>query len=847
MTTRRFLTALLLAASVTTLSCGGGSGGGEEVPPPPTSDGFPTLPPAGTALAIVSDQGDPVGRGRAYSYTQASAGFEVTMAGENLRILLRGDEQWWGTVTPVSGATTLRVGDYAGLPQTPEPASNNAWQSWGLDAVIPERCPFSTGRFRITEVEYLDGTLVRLAADFEQRCEGAAGGLRGRLRWDARDTTAAPGPTAEPAGLWRPPAGSVPASGNVLHVEGSYGLPNVPGPALQYTPLDAGFSLRAGGPVVNFKIKGDVHWGGSFGTMSSIDRIRVGHYAGLKSLNPNPTRGGFGFSRSPSEECGNHTPAWVQVDEAAYDGERLTKLVMRFERRCGKEAASPALRGYVRWSADDRRGPAGPTLSVPAGLWRADPATVPASGSWVRFESEPGDWLGGGESTTLTPQATPFELYESGNAIHFAFGPPETRWWGRFQAVSGVGRVEPGYYGALVGAIPGNPARGGLQVYAPGRACEPAGWYAIDQVSYSHRALRTLDLRFELRCDGNTPALRGQIHWVSDDPVVMAGPVDGSLPLPPPPAHDLQPPASGSYVLFESGPDDLFGLGQTWLYTSANAGIDVQTHLGPLLVTIRGDQRWSGLFMPPPDVPLSAPLSYETARDVPAEPDVAQMVFSGLTPCDGLKAPSSWRIDRLVVDGGGQARALDMSFVAQCATEFTPLRGRIHWEADDPTLPGPVLPPPADLWQLPAALVPATGNYFHLHSAMGAWVGEGRNHLLTEANSGVRWREIDQGVEGQWEAPDEGPYRVQFVGIRGQGGLQPGYYGGLSLTPGPHNPARGAMMINSPGRGCYGTSDWYVIDDIAYDGEGLARLAARFGLRCDGVGPPVHGQIRWAR
>jgi hypothetical protein len=85
------------------------------------------------------------------------------------------------------------------------------------------------------------------------------------------------------------------------------------------------------------------------------------------------------------------------------------------------------------------------------------------------------------------------------------------------------------------------------------------------------------------------------------------------------------------------------------------------------------------------------------------------------------------------------------------------------------------------------------------------------------------------------------------VGIRGQGGLQPGYYGGLGQPPGVHNSARGGLRVESPGRGCHGTDDWFVIDDIAYERNEVTHLAARFGLRCDGVGPPVHGQIRWSR
>jgi hypothetical protein len=57
----------------------------------------------------------------------------------------------------------------------------------------------------------------------------------------------------------------------------------------------------------------------------------------------------------------------------------------------------------------------------------------------------------------------------------------------------------------------------------------------------------------------------------------------------------------------------------------------------------------------------------------------------------------------------------------------------------------------------------------------------------------------------------------------------------------------GVRVIGSPGRGCHGADDRFVIDDFACERNEVTDLAVRCGLRCDGIGPPLHGPIRWPR
>ena len=87
-------------------------------------------------------------------------------------------------------------------------------------------------------------------------------------------------------------------------------------------------------------------------------------------------------------------------------------------------------------------------------------------------------------------------------------------WTGDFQAMSSLTQLKAGYYAGLERWPFHNPAKGGLSWSGNGRGCNTlAGWFVVDQVTYSGTAITALDLRFEQRCEGSMPALHGAIHW----------------------------------------------------------------------------------------------------------------------------------------------------------------------------------------------------------------------------------------------------------------------------------------------------------------------------------------------
>jgi hypothetical protein len=216
----------------------------------------------------------------------------------------------------------------------------------------------------------------------------------------------------------------------------------------------------------------------------------------------NPTRGYLEWS-GEGRGC-NRNLGWMVVDrvELATDG-TVSAIDLRFAQHC--EWLAPALHGAIHWRADDRTTFPGPA-PIPADLWRAPVQSVP-SGNYVYLESEPGDWLGGGQTY----------LYDS---VLVSAGPEariavDAGWHGDFQAMHGYEQLAAGFYPDVQRYPFHNRAKGGMAWYGSGGCNTLEGWFAVDSIRYEGEAVTALDLRFEQHCEGAASALRGQIHYVA--------------------------------------------------------------------------------------------------------------------------------------------------------------------------------------------------------------------------------------------------------------------------------------------------------------------------------------------
>ena len=301
-----------------------------------------------------------------------------------------------------------------------------------------------------------------------------------------------------------------PPSPNSVHLQSDAGDYIGGGQSYNYTQANAVIAVTASGGHLSIGIDGDQRWSGEFQSPSSLNQLRPGDYTNLQRYPFNdPAQGGLSWS-GEGRGCNTLSGSFT-VDSVTYDNGNLTTIDLSFEQHC--EGAAAALLGTIHWRSDDTTGPPGPVNPVPAGLWRPAPGSTPPSGSYVYLNSDAGDFIGAGQTYTYTPVNATIAVTANAGHLSVTVNGVEG-WFGDFQAMSTLSQLAPGYYADLRRYPFHNPVKGGLEWFGEGRGCNTLlGWFAIDGVTYTNGNLTALDLRFEQRCEGGTPALHGAIHW----------------------------------------------------------------------------------------------------------------------------------------------------------------------------------------------------------------------------------------------------------------------------------------------------------------------------------------------
>lgn len=495
----------LIAGLLLLSACGGGgsspSGNNTSGGNPPPREVVPTV------IDLSSDQGDFVGGGLDYSYTQADSEITVTVDGAYLSIRIQGDENWNGEFQLPDSMTRLEVGTYSNLTRYPFHDAAIGGLSWYGEG---RGCNTLTGSITIENVIYEGDELISIDLQFEQSCQqGGAVALRGDIHWDRDDTTAPPGPAAVPAGLWTPAAGATPATGNYVYLESQAGDYIGGGASYLYTLATAQITVDVDSARLSVTVNGNEWWSGDFQGMNSISRMEAGYYGDLQRYPfHNPVKGGLSWS-GEGRGC-NTLTGWFVVDSVTYDGTTLMAIELRFEQHC--EGGGPALNGKIFWDINDDTGAPGP-VEPPAGLWEPPVGATPADGTYVYLESEVGDWVGAGNNYLYTQADTLFTVNAPNAHFDIRVDGAES-WRGNFQAMDSIARLEVGYYGNLQRYPFHNPAIGGLSWSGEGRGCNTlTGWFVVDSVTYDGNTLMAIELRFEQHCEGGEPALNGSLRW----------------------------------------------------------------------------------------------------------------------------------------------------------------------------------------------------------------------------------------------------------------------------------------------------------------------------------------------
>lgn len=313
-----------------------------------------------------------------------------------------------------------------------------------------------------------------------------------------------------PSDLWQAPAAVVPSTGNYVYLQSDAGDYIGGGGTYLYSTATSKLAANMTDGAISVNVTGDQWWHGSFAPMAGVTRIMPGYYGGAVRSPFNGTAAGVDWG-GEGRGC-NTSKSWYVIDEVGYANGVVSSFALRFEQHC--EGTSSALRGQIRWAADDTTRASGPALPIPTDLWAPLPSALPVSGNYVYLQSDAGDYIGGGRTFTLSAPGSAPTVQLNGNLLSVVVNGNQF-WSGEFMAMDSQSELVPGYYGSLSRYPFHNPARGGLNWSGDGRGCNSlGGWFAIDSIRIVNGTLMAVDLRFEQHCENGAAALHGKLHWI---------------------------------------------------------------------------------------------------------------------------------------------------------------------------------------------------------------------------------------------------------------------------------------------------------------------------------------------
>lgn len=489
--------------------------------------------------------------------------------------------------------------------------------------------------------------------------------------------------------------------------------------------------------------------------------------------------------------------------------------------------------------------PAPPSMSpvpaAPAAAASAATAPITSSLPLVRLQGDAGDYIGGGATAEYDTTNAGIVVAVRGSYLSIQVQGREN-WSGSLQLPGNATELQMGTYTGLARYPFQLVGAGGFSWSGQGRGCNTSlSTVTIDAVVYRAGVLRSLDMRFEQRCEGNSPALRGHIRIDEQAMALLSVPQN---PLP-----------SNPVVALRSDVGDYIGGGGYYAYDTSSAVIAVSATGNRLSVSVRGDELWNGEFQLPATATAWAPGTYTALTRYPFNlPSNGGLSWWGEgRGCNALNAT-------MVVDSvryvEGVLRGIDMRFEQRCEGGVPALNGTIRWDADQVTPePAPLTEAPLGLWAPPDGTFAASGNAMYVSSARGDYIGQGYTWWVGAAvpapgtggstESGTVTMSITEAA-GLLSVNVSGLVRWsgEFKAMDGLQRLRPGFYGMVQRSP-FHNPARGGLSWTMDSRGCNRSSGWFMIDSVTYEGSQLVAVDLRFSQFCDGSVAPLRGRIRW--
>ena len=161
------------------------------------------------------------------------------------------------------------------------------------------------------------------------------------------------------------------------------------------------------------------------------------------------------------------------------------------------------------------------------------PRAATAGVTSILLTSDPGDYIGGGQTQIFTSADGSFfaQSYGNGSNVTISFNTPTfDHWWHLNFAAADQQALVVGPYEGAIRVISQQAGQPGLDVYGDGRGCNMlTGRFDVLELILNGDQVMSFRAAFEQHCEGATQALRGEVRFNATVPIQLTAPSTASV------------------------------------------------------------------------------------------------------------------------------------------------------------------------------------------------------------------------------------------------------------------------------------------------------------------------------